>query len=321
VTGSVDRAARRRETDAYRRLRDVGLGHLTQTLRVLTLQALTDRRDDEHPRGWVAAPRKWLAERTGLTVRTITRHIQGLIEAGELVEWTPPKPRTARPREYLVGHLAHVRSIRRAEKREYLQKREPLPSKGQQVTLWGTSTTPNNPLNTLPPDPPETVESSETVTQQGPAGDIDDSALLRDGVDNSKRERPDPVPSDPVPESILRSWSDAIAYVSASTFQSQKANHRAMTVGLGRCLDRVANEQGTEEAGAVFGRAVTRSLDGESFLTALRDELKTVLDLDGFHGEQEFADTCADRTIPMTVPRLDDWLSVAIHHTRKETGA
>ena len=70
-----------REDAAYRRLREAGLNHLSHTLRVLTLHALTERRDDEHPTGWVSGSREWIAERTALTERTVTRVVQNLATA------------------------------------------------------------------------------------------------------------------------------------------------------------------------------------------------------------------------------------------------
>ena len=99
----------------------------SRTLRVLTLHALTERRgNDEHPTGWVSGSREWIAERTALTERTVTRHVD-LIDAGELVVWAPHRRRSGRAREYLVVHMATPKQVRRAEKRDTGYKRNRNP--------------------------------------------------------------------------------------------------------------------------------------------------------------------------------------------------
>ena len=319
-------AARDRDLAGHRQLREASLAHLIQTLDVLMAFALTEASDDEHPKGWVIASRKWLAERTGVTTKTITAHMKGLIDANEIVVWSPQNRRSGRPREYLVTRLSNDKSARRAEMREYRRNSEmsasrslARPSRGNHK---GKPTTPLTPSNVLPADQVGSGEFDETFTPHGSVGEVDGSLLLRDGTrGHHDLDRFAPALSAPDREARLRSWSDVIASVTESSFQRQKTgSYRGQTVGLGRCLDRVANEQGLEEAGVVFGLAFTRSRDGESFCNALRGELKTALGLSGYRGEREFAATCGDTTIPMTVPLLAGCVSGAFHHDKKETG-
>ena len=309
-----------RELAVYRRLQEAGLGHLKWTLQVLAGAALVEDRTG-HPAGWVVASREWLHEQTGLTVKTISAHIHALIEAEELYEWEQARPQAGRPREFVVAHLMTARGRGQMHRHENPRNRKPLRSKGTQGKSWGKSTTPINPLDTLPPETAEIVESSETVTQQGHAGEVDGSLLLvparRSGTktthsnrgDNTEREPVTPVPSIGVPPTRWKSWSEVIADASTTILQSQHrtGNRRGEHVGLGRCLDRVTIEQGSEAAGAVFDRAVTRTRRGEGLTTALRDEIKTALDVDDWHSEQDFAATCADTSIPRTIPFITDW--------------
>jgi hypothetical protein len=243
------------------------------------------------------------------------------------VLWSPASGRNGRSREFLVQHLATRTGLLEAAARNYDRQHDPLRSKAQRRKYWGKSTTPAEPLSPLIAESVETVESWEFVAPQGPAREVNDSAVLvtarRSGNDNTTLETVVQVPSVTVPATPHphRTWSDLISDALAH-FESQPTrNARAVAVGLGRCLDHLTIEQGSEAARAVFDLAVGL---GETttigFTTALRSELKDALDLDGHDGEEEFADICADRSILRTDPQIT-WASATdCHHNLKETG-
>lgn len=169
-----------RESVANDRLRDANLRHLIPTLRVLAMHALIKDLDDDHPKGWVSASNAWLQEKkqTGHTRPTVTAHIRGLIDAGEIVLWSPYKGRNGRPRELLVRHLATDRALNEAAIREYRRKSKPLPRMAQRGKYWGKPTIPAEPLFALTPETAETAETRETVTSYSSAGKVTESSLL-----------------------------------------------------------------------------------------------------------------------------------------------